>query len=192
MNMTNATESRTQYLSFALSGEEYSVNILRVKEIIEYDELTRVPGMPPCVRGVINLRGRVVPVVDLASRFGLADTVPTRRSCIVMVEVQAEDSGGAERADGEGSIVVGIITDAVSQVLDVVEGSVEPPPTFGTPIGADFLEGMVEGGSGRKFVMILNIDRALAAKEFAVAPGAAEAGLPGLPDAVAAGTECAA
>jgi purine-binding chemotaxis protein CheW len=151
--IANHAETRTQFLSFVLCGEEYAVNILRVKEIIEYDSLTRVPAMPACVRGVINLRGRVVPVVDLAARFGLGDSSITRRSCIVMVEL----------TDGDESVVMGVITDAVSQVLDLAESGIEPPPSFGTRISADFIQGMAE--AGKKFVIILNMDRALNAAE---------------------------
>jgi purine-binding chemotaxis protein CheW len=140
---------RTQYLSFVLGGEEYAVNILRVKEIIEYDLLTRVPSMPACVRGVINLRGRVVPVVDLAARFGLSESEITRRSCIVMVELQ----------DGDDSVVVGIITDAVSQVLDLADSAIEPPPSFGASINTAFILGLAE--LDRKFVIVLDVDRCL-------------------------------
>ncbi len=143
------TEARAQFLSFVLCGEEYAVNILRVKEIIEYDTLTRVPAMPPSVRGVINLRGRVVPVVDLSARFGLEESVITRRSCIVMVEL----------TDGDDAVVMGIITDAVSQVLDLPDSAIEPPPSFGTRISADYIRGMAE--TGKKFVIILDVDRAL-------------------------------
>jgi purine-binding chemotaxis protein CheW len=142
-------EARAQFLSFVLCGEEYAVNILRVKEIIEYDTLTRVPAMPPSVRGVINLRGRVVPVVDLSARFGLEESTITRRSCIVMVEL----------TDGDAAVVMGIITDAVSQVLDLPDSAIEPPPSFGTRIHADFIKGMAE--TGKKFVIILDVDRAL-------------------------------
>ncbi len=145
----NGADTRAQYLSFVLAGEEYAVNILRVKEIIEYATLTRVPAMPACVRGVINLRGRVVPVVDLAQRFGLPEREITRRSCIVMVEVTTTGA----------PVVMGIIADAVSQVLDVAEQAIEPAPSFGTSIGPEYLSGMTE--AGHKFVMILNIDRAL-------------------------------
>ncbi|MEO7457229.1 MAG: chemotaxis protein CheW [Gemmatimonadaceae bacterium] len=155
--MTTTTlhaESRAQYLSFVLCGEEYAVNILRVKEIIEYDTLTRVPAMPPSVRGVINLRGRVVPVVDLSARFGLEESTITRRSCIVMVELK----------DGDDAVVMGIITDAVSQVLDLSDAAIEPPPSFGTPINANFIKGMAE--TGKKFVIILDVDRALDTAEF--------------------------
>jgi purine-binding chemotaxis protein CheW len=151
MKTQTSGATRTQYLSFAIASEEYAVEILRVREIIEYDTLTRVPAMPPAVRGVINLRGRVVPVVDLAARFGLAPLPVTRRSCIVLVEVAVDD----------GPMVVGIITDAVSQVLELAPDELEPPPAFGTTVGAEFLDGMSE--SGKKFVMVLNVDRALAA-----------------------------
>ena len=146
---TPHAETRAQYLSFELSGEEYAVNILRVREIIEYDTLTRVPGMPACVRGVINLRGRVVPVLDMAARFCLAESGTTRRSCIVMVEL----------TDGDSSVVIGIITDAVSQVLDLADTDIEPPPSFGTSIGVEFISGMAQ--TGKKFVILLDIDRAL-------------------------------
>ena len=152
---------RSQYLSFVLCGEEYAVNILRVKEIIEFDALTRVPAMPASVRGVINLRGRVVPVVDLAARFGLNESQITRRSCIVMVEL----------TDNDESVVMGIIADAVSQVLDLAEAEIEPPPSFGTAISARFIRGMAE--TGKKFVIILDVDRALDVAElFAELPTA--------------------
>jgi purine-binding chemotaxis protein CheW len=150
--MSATTVERTQFLSFVLAGEEYAVDILKVKEIIEYDHLTRVPAMPPAVRGVINLRGRVVPVVDLALRFGLPQSVITPRSCIVMVEIGA----------GEGAVVMGIIADAVSEVLDLTTDAIQPAPTFGTAVKAEFLNGMAES-TGRKFVMLLNIDRSLSA-----------------------------
>jgi purine-binding chemotaxis protein CheW len=142
-------ETRTQYLGFALNGSEYAVNLLRVKEIIEYDALTRVPAMPESVRGVINLRGKVIPVVDLAARFGLPEGSITRRTCIVIVEC----------ADGDGSIVMGIITDAVIEVLDLLDSEIEPAPSFGARIDTEFIAGMAE--RGRKFVIILNVDRCL-------------------------------
>ena len=154
--MTNTSSVlRTQFLSFVLAGEEYAVEILRVKEIIEYDNLTRVPGMPPAVRGVINLRGRVVPVVDVALAFGMPQSAITPRSCIVMVEIGGD----------EGAVVMGIITDAVSEVLDLATDQIQPPPSFGTSVGAEYLDGMAEA-AGKKFVMLLNIDRALGAHAF--------------------------
>jgi purine-binding chemotaxis protein CheW len=160
--MTNTSSvPRTQFLSFQLAGEEYAVEILRVKEIIEYDNLTRVPAMPPAVRGVINLRGRVVPVVDVALRFGMPQSPITARTCIVMVEMGA----------GESAIVMGIITDAVSEVLDLTAEQIQPPPSFGTSVGAEFLDGLAETAN-KKFVMVLNIDRALSATLFSVTPEA--------------------
>ena len=159
MSNTPATP-RTQLLSFVLSGDEYAVDILRVREIIEYDTPTPMPGMPPAVRGVINLRGRVVPVVDLAVRFGLPASAITRHSSIVMVELAG--------AEGEGNIVVGIITDSVSAVLELDTVQIQPAPSFGTAVGTQFLDGMADDGN-QKFVMLLNIDRSLGADAFAAA-----------------------
>ncbi len=146
-------ETRTQFLSFALDGAEYAVNLLRVKEIIEYDALTRVPAMPASVRGVINLRGKVIPVVDLAARFGLPESTITRRTCIVIVEC----------ADGDATIVMGIITDAVIQVLDLADSAIEPAPSFGARISTEYIKGMAE--AGKTFVIILDVDRCLDAAE---------------------------
>src|SRR5881394_2557646 len=134
---TTANDQRTQVLTFVLAGEEYAVDILRVKEIIEYNTLTRVPGMPASVRGVINLRGRVVPVIDLAMRFTLPESVITARSSIVMVEIGA----------GETAIVIGIITDSVSKVMDLDAEQIQAPPSFGTSVGAEYLNGMAEKGN---------------------------------------------
>jgi purine-binding chemotaxis protein CheW len=165
--MTNTTSvERTQFLSFVLVGEEYAVDILRVKEIIEYDSLTRVPAMPPAVRGVINLRGRVVPVVDLALLFGLPQSTITPRTCIVMVEI----------GTGDNALVMGIIADAVSEVLDLTIEQIQPAPSFGTSVGAEFLDGMAET-TGRKFVMLLNVERALSASAF-TAPDIVPAAVP--------------
>lgn len=150
-----ALPEQGQYLTFTLADEVYGVGILCVKEIIEYGQLTVVPMMPECIRGVINLRGAVVPVVDLACRFGRWPTTIGRRSCIVIVEVEAGD----ERQ------VVGIIVDAVNEVLEIVPGQIEPPPSFGVRIRTDFISGMakVEGG----FIVLLAIDRVLALDELA-------------------------
>jgi purine-binding chemotaxis protein CheW len=148
-------DRRTQYLSFILAGHEYAIEILRVREIIEYDVLTRVPAMPPAVRGVINLRGRVVPVVDLAEAFALPPATLTPRSCIVVVEIGGGDGG-------DGPTVVGIITDAVCEVFDLAAAEVQAPPAFGTAVGAEFLDGLAEAAA-RKFTMLLNVDRAIGA-----------------------------
>ena len=153
--MTKLAEvtEQTQFLTFQLAEESYAVSILRVKEIIEYDTVTRVPNLPSSIRGVINLRGAVVPVVDLAVRFGLRDCQVTKSTCVIIAEVEA----GGER------LVMGLMADAVSQVIDLPAADIEPPPAFGTRVRADFLEGL--GKIGKKFVLILNLDRALSSAE---------------------------
>ena len=152
MTSTQSTD-QNQYLTFNLAGEEYAVGILKVKEIIEYGTLTRVPQTPPAVRGVINLRGNVVPVIDLAIKFGMPRSPLTNRTCIVIVEVEL---------DGEQS-VIGVIADSVSQVIDLPSNDVLAPPAFGTRIKVDFLIGM--GKSGNKFVLILDIEKVLSGDE---------------------------
>jgi purine-binding chemotaxis protein CheW len=138
-----------QYLTFQLAGDDYAFGILRVKEILEHETITRVPNAPAAVRGVINLRGAVVPVVDLALRFGLPATAVTRRTCIVIVEVQS---------DGE-ELVMGVLVDAVSQVIDLTADDIEPPPPFGAKVRVDHIVGM--GKQDKRFVLILDIDRLL-------------------------------
>jgi purine-binding chemotaxis protein CheW len=142
---------RNQYLTFQLAGEEYAVGILRVKEIIVYGPLTRVPQAPPALRGVINLRGSVVPVIDLAVKFGLPASPLTNRTCIVILEVDL---------DGEPT-VIGIVTDAVDQVIELLDDDILPVPAFGTQARMDFLRGM--GKAGAKFVLILEIEKVLTA-----------------------------
>jgi purine-binding chemotaxis protein CheW len=138
-----------QYLTFLIAGEEYAVGILRVKEIIEHEEMTRLPGAPRCIRGVINLRGAVVPVVDLAVRFGLAPLEITRRTCFVIVEL----ANAGER------LVVGLMADVVSSVIDLPPGEIEAVPAFGTVARAEHLKGL--GKVGNKFTLILDLDRLL-------------------------------
>jgi len=144
-----------QYLTFTLGGEMFAVGILNVKEIIEYGNLTEIPMMPAFIRGVINLRGAVVPVVDLAARFGGKVSQVQRRTCIVIVEVQQEDA----KHD------IGIMVDAVSEVLEIRAADIEPPPSFGAKIRADFIAGM--GKVAGKFVIILNIQKVLSVEEMA-------------------------
>ncbi len=148
-----------QYLTFMLGGEVFAIGILSVREIIEYGQLTEVPRMPPSIRGVINLRGAVVPVIDLSSRFGRSPAGIGRRTCIVIIEVMGEQDGEAHTQ------VVGCMVDAVNEVLDMAASEIEPPPSFGARIRADFIRGM--GKMGGKFVIILNADRVLAVDEMA-------------------------
>ncbi len=159
--MEQAAE-RGQYLTFMLSGEMFAIGILAIKEIIEYGALTKVPMMPPCIRGVINLRGSVVPVMDLALRFGTESSGVTKRTCIVIVEVEAE----GEHRD------VGVIVDAVNEVLEIAAADIEPAPAFGAKICADFIAGI--GKINSRFVILLDVDHVLSADDIDTfaAPGA--------------------
>jgi purine-binding chemotaxis protein CheW len=144
---------KEQYLTFFIRSEEYAVGILRVKEILEYESVTRVPGTPAHVRGVINLRGAVLPVVDLAAKFGHAETAPTRTTCIVVVETRVD----------RDLLAVGLLADAVSQVIELDSDQIEPPPSFGTGVRIDFLTGM--GKLDGRLVLLLELDRILAPVE---------------------------
>ena len=152
-------EQLRQYLTFMLGGEIFAIGILSIKEIIEYGQLTEVPRMPDFIRGVINLRGAVVPVIDLGSRFGKQASAVSRRTCIVIIEVIHEDE----------QHVVGVMVDAVNEVLDIPATEIEPAPSFGAKIRADFIRGMgkVEG----KFVIILNVDHVLSLDEMSSLAG---------------------
>ena len=162
----HAASPPSQYLTFALGGEMFAVGILSVKEIIEYGKLTEIPLMPAFIRGVINLRGAVVPVIDLAARFGGQPTEIGKRTCIVIVEI-SEGSEGDQGATAESGTRhdIGIMVDAVSEVLDIPASEIEPPPTFGARIRADFILGM--GKVAGNFVILLNIDQVLSVDEIA-------------------------
>ena len=160
-----AHQEEAQYLTFLLGGEMFAIGILGIKEIIEYGSLTAVPMMPEFIRGVINLRGAVVPVVDLSARFGRKASEVTPRSCVVILEVESD----GERQD------VGVVVDSVSEVLAIAAGEIEPPPSFGAKIRTDFISGM--GKVGGKFVIILNAGRVLSVDEMTMltqATGSAE------------------
>lgn len=145
-----------QFLTFTLRQEMFAIGILNIKEILEYGSLTTVPMMPDFIRGVINLRGAVVPVVDLAARFGGEQSDITKRTCIVIIEV----SNGEERQD------IGVVVDAVSEVLEIPATEIEPAPAFGARIRADFIQGM--GKVNGKFVIILEVDKVLSVDELAM------------------------
>lgn len=145
-----------QYLTFQLKGESYAVPIESIKEIIEVASLTAVPMMPSFVRGVMNLRGAVIPVIDLAVHFGVDATVTARRTCIVIFEVQA--------ASGELQ-TLGVLVDAVNEVLDIAESDVEPAPALGTHIPPDFIRGMAKVRG--RLVIALDLERVLSIDELA-------------------------
>ncbi|TAN67732.1 MAG: purine-binding chemotaxis protein CheW [Methylobacter sp.] len=149
------SEEAQQYLTFMLSGKTYAVSISRIKEIIQYGQVTEVPRMPDFIRGVINLRGAVVPVIDLGVRFGKPPTVEGRRNCIIIIEVEI----GGETQN------VGVMVDAVNAVLEIPADEIEPAPTFGANIHAEFIAGM--GKVNGKFVIILNIQHVLSTDDMA-------------------------
>jgi purine-binding chemotaxis protein CheW len=154
--MATATKEgieQQQYLTFLLAGEEYAISILKVKEIIEYDTVTVVPKTPKWIRGVINLRGSVVPVVDLAVKFGLEERPVTRTSCIVILEGQLENQ----------NTTMGIVADAVSQVMDLADGDIREVPEFGTRVQVNYLLGMAQ--LGKKFALLLDVDKVLSTDE---------------------------
>jgi purine-binding chemotaxis protein CheW len=157
MQTSPASTEHPQYLTFAIGTEEYGLGILRVREIIQHGAVTRVPGTPAWVRGVINLRGSVVPVLDLAVKFGLPPSPITRSTCIVITEVALEDE----------SVVLGVVADEVSQVVELPPSGILPPPSFGTRVRVAYLLGM--GRVGERLVLLLDADKMLSAEEVALA-----------------------
>jgi purine-binding chemotaxis protein CheW len=158
-NQTKQPGMVSQYLIFSLGGELFAVGTLRVREIIEYGNITSVPMMPGFIRGVINLRGAVVPVIDLNARFGRDKTDISRRTCIVILEVQSE----------EDTHVLGIIVDAVSAVRQIDSSNIEPAPSFGTRIRADFIDGMAKVNGS--FVILLDLGKVLSVNEISMLHG---------------------
>jgi purine-binding chemotaxis protein CheW len=153
--MQTASDSNrtSQYLTFFLAGEEYAVGILQVHEILEVDAITRVPSSPAWIRGVINLRGSVVPVVDLALKLGLPETRITRHTCIVILDAVVLGQ----------TMVLGVLTDSVNQVIDLASPDIQPPPSFGAPVHPGCLVGMAQAGP--RFILLLDVDRVLSAEQ---------------------------
>jgi purine-binding chemotaxis protein CheW len=144
-----------QYLTFMLGGEMFSISILCIKEIIWYANLTEVPMMPACIRGVINLRGAVVPVMDLSNRFGKPSTPVVKSTCIVIIEVPTAVEGQHQN--------MGVVVDSVQAVLEIPTSEIEPAPSFGAKIRPDFIEGIAKVNG--KFVILLNVNRVLSMEE---------------------------
>ncbi|WP_246120712.1 chemotaxis protein CheW [Chitinolyticbacter meiyuanensis] len=144
-----------QFLTFSLNDEPFAMPITQVREIIEFPGLTEIPMMPAFLRGVINVRGAVVPVIDLAVRFGRKETITTRRTCIIILEMEQPT----------GPLQLGMLVDAVNDVLDVDPGAIEPRPTFGAHIRADFIAGMIK--RDERFVIALAIEQILSGDELA-------------------------
>lgn len=148
-----AQDQLRQYLTFSAGNKNLAISILDVKEIIEINTITDVPMTPDYIRGVINLRGNVVPVIDLSARLGKECSEITKRSCIVLVQVEYN----------EDSQLLGMLVDAVDEILEIPEANIMPPPDFGADIRIDFIQAM--GRVGDEFIILLNINRVLSVKE---------------------------
>lgn len=144
---------KRQFLAFMLGGEAFAMDIRSIKEVLSFESLTEVPLLPPVVRGVVNLRGAVMPVLDLQVRFGRERTTISRRTCIVVVEAGSRDQ----------PMDLGVLVDQVSEVLEIGEVDLEPVPSFGLDLAADLLAGVAKV-SGR-FVVLLDATRALAVED---------------------------
>lgn len=151
--MTNGLNDTRQYLTFKLNDEVFGVDVAKVREILDLIKITRVPQTPDFMRGVINLRGSVVPVVDMRIKFGLEATESTVNTCIVVVEVEL---------DGENTIL-GALVDSVQEVFELEQSEIEPAPRIGTKLRTDFIKGM--GKHDDRFIILLNIDKIFSTEE---------------------------
>lgn len=147
------TSKEGKYLTFTLANEEYGIGILKIKEIIGMMPITSVPKTPSFVKGVINLRGKVIPVVDLRLKFGMPPMDYTDRTCIIVVEIAGQS----------GALTIGIVVDSVSEVLNIKEEDIENTPTFGVRVNTDYIMGMAKIGGGVK--ILLDIDKVLSSQE---------------------------
>ena len=152
-------EETTTYLTFVLGTESFAVDVRNVREVLDFTDLTRVPRMPEFMRGVINLRGSVVPVIDMRLKFGMEKATDTVDTCVIVIEISL---------DGE-TTVVGALADAVKEVFDLEAGQIEPPPRIGTSLNTEFIRGM--GKHDEEFIIILDIDRAFSAEELTAMSG---------------------
>ncbi|HUP03765.1 MAG TPA: chemotaxis protein CheW [Bryobacteraceae bacterium] len=156
INETNAAEADARagkYLTFQLAQEEFGIRVLKVREIMGVQEVTAVPQTPPHIKGVINLRGKVIPLVDLRLKFGMPEAEYTTRTCIIVTQVKAE----------AGSVLMGIVVDGVSEVLNLTGQEIEDTPDFGQEVSSRYLLGMAK--SKGKVKILLDIDRVLSAQE---------------------------
>jgi purine-binding chemotaxis protein CheW len=152
-------EAREQYLAFTLGGETFAMDIRSIREVIQFGGITEVPLMPPFIRGVINLRGSVVPVIDLLVRFGRAAGEVAHRTCIVILEL----------TQGDSTAEMGVMVDNVSEVLSIAASEVEPAPAFGSDLRAEFIAGVAK--VGERFVILLDVNHVLAVDEMAALVG---------------------
>ncbi len=164
--MATVTNEPSQYLTFTLDKEQFAVDISKVREVLEFTSATKVPRTPDFMRGVINLRGSVVPVVDLRLKFGMARTERTIDTCVVITEVEA---------NGE-KIVLGALADSVQEVIELEAKNIEPPPKMGTRVNIDFIRGI--GKREEQFLIILDIDRVLTEDELRSVAGPVSSSAP--------------
>jgi len=155
------TDREGKYLTFSMASEEYGIGILKIKEIIGMMSITTVPRTPEFIKGVINLRGKVIPVIDLRLRFGMTANDYTERTCIIVVEIPGLS----------GTVMIGIVVDSVSEVLSIKGDEIEETPTFGTKLNTDYILGMAKMDGGVK--ILLDIDRVLSRDEMNVLEEAA-------------------
>ena len=154
-------EREGKYLTFTLAEEEYGIGILKIKEIIGMLPITSVPQTPDFVKGVINLRGKVIPVIDLRLRFGMGEIDYTERTCIIVVEIESQ----------AGTVLIGIVVDSVSEVLNVKGDDIADTPTFGTKLNTEYILGMAKMDGGVK--ILLDIDQVLSSEEISALEKAA-------------------
>lgn len=154
MSVANMTET-TQYLTFRLEDEVFALDISQVREVLDFTAITKVPRTPEFMRGVINLRGSVVPVVDMRLKFGMTRTEQTVNTCIIIAEINIE----GER------LVLGALADSVQEVIELGAGQIEPAPRIGTRLNTEFIKGM--GKRDDEFIIILDIDRIFSMDELA-------------------------
>ncbi|MGA2082989.1 MAG: chemotaxis protein CheW [Holophaga sp.] len=152
-------EQRQQYLAFSVGGETFAMDIRAIREVIQFGGITEVPLMPVFIRGVINLRGSVVPVIDLCVRFGRQPTGVAQRTCIVILEL----------TQGDGSAELGVMVDNVSEVLSIAPSEIEPAPAFGSDLRTEFIAGVAKVGD--RFVILLDVDHVLSVEELAALIG---------------------
>jgi purine-binding chemotaxis protein CheW len=146
-------EGKATYLTFKLDSETFAIQVANVREVLDLAEVTRVPRTPDFMRGVINLRGGVVPVVDMRKKFNLPDAEDTVDTCIIVVEVNVDSE----------AMVIGALADSVQEVFELAEDQIEPPPSIGTRLDTEFISGM--GKQGEQFTIILDIDKVFSVDE---------------------------
>ena len=142
-----------QYLTFNLDKEHYAIDVSNIREVLEFQTVSIIPGMPAYMRGIINLRGNVVPVIDLKMKFGLGKTEKKTDTSVIVTEVKLSD----------GEIVMGLLTDSISEVVDIEADQIEPAPNIGTAIDSSFIQGM--GKKGDVFIILLDINKVLSSDE---------------------------